>query len=148
MNERGARGRGNVGGDSVFEIGHLASEHTPAPEAIEALVIEVLKKNKRARIIGVRVDPKACWVGPVSLELGEAVFIIAHARSLLEFRGYLATHEIDQSGLICLVSVEDRELGLDLRVRLARRGLLALEPRRTSQSRFHLFDRDELGLNE
>ncbi|CAN0282211.1 unnamed protein product, partial [Phaeothamnion confervicola] len=109
----------------------------PTPEAIEALVLEVLKKNRRARVIGVRVDPLARWDGPSRLQLGDTVFAIAHARSLLEFRGHLATHEVDQSGLICLVGVDDRELGLDLRARLARRGLLAVEPRRTTQSRFH-----------
>ena len=66
--------------------------------------------------------------------------IRALARSLLEFRGYLATHEVNESGLICLVSVDDRELSLDLRVRLARRGLLALELRRVPQSRFRVFE--------
>ena len=114
----------------------------PTPQEIEELVTEVLERNHKARIIGVGVGPNVTWSGPSSLCLGDVKFQVAQADSLREFLGLLASHDVHDERLLLLVGVDDRELRLDIRARLAGRQLLALEPERVVQSRFRVFDLD------
>lgn len=97
-----------------------------SPGELRAQVASILEKDAEATLIGVCGPP--LWEGPERFEVAGVAFRVAGARSVLEFREHAVRAATAGERLVCITPVAERELGIDLVARLARRRLHSLDP--------------------
>jgi hypothetical protein len=93
------------------------------PALVGAHVAEVLDKVPDAHIIGLRADPH--WSGPASIDVGGRPVAVAGCASPLAVRAAIAEHDGD-GPLVILTDLDDAELGVEVRAKLAKYRLVAL----------------------
>jgi hypothetical protein len=96
------------------------------PEHVAAQAAAVLQKS-RASVVGIQVSSP--WAGGDHITVGEERWPVAYCASALAVREALADHgEEEGAPLIVLTPVPEDQLGWDVRVRLAKGRLIAMEP--------------------
>lgn len=94
-----------------------------SPALVGAHVAEVLDKVPDAQVIGLRADPH--WRGPASIDVGGRPVAVAGCVSSLAVRVAIAEHDGD-GPLVILTDLDDAELGAEVRAKLAKHRLVAL----------------------
>ncbi|NJO35616.1 MAG: BREX-2 system phosphatase PglZ [Rhodospirillales bacterium] len=99
------------------------SVRAPSAQQIGAQIDEVLHRNPRARLIGIRSPLRRPW--PERIERNGASFHLIWCASALEMRERIAELEdTSDGGLVVVTNLEDTALGDDLAARFARGRLL------------------------
>lgn len=98
---------------------------TPTPVQLVRFLERIHAKNPQARRIGIRYD--GTWPGPARVEVKGQPFRVEACGSALALREVLAEAQEDER-IVFLTDREERDLGSDVLVRLARRRLLTVDP--------------------
>ena len=110
------------------------SHSAPTAAQIRAQVAAVRDKAPCARVIGIR-SPAALDMDD-TLRVGEAEFVVARCRSVLEIRERLLAVEGDGKPLVLLTELTETELGQDALARIAKRHLFTIDPWQLVKQRF------------
>lgn len=97
---------------------------SPTPPVIRAQIQKIETKYPEASVMGFRSD--APWKGPEHLRIGEHEYCIAQCDSVLQLRERLLRAEQAGERLAVITPLEDREVGLDVVARFARRRFFRL----------------------
>jgi hypothetical protein len=100
---------------------------------IQAHVAEVLEKVPNAQVIGLQADP--AWTGPATLEVAGRKVSVAGCVSSLAVRAAIAEHSGD-GPLVILTDLDVSELGAEVRAKLAKHRLVALNQWQAALSLF------------